>query len=259
MTDARGETRPRYQARSRGETLALREEWRSNAVDWIAWARAPGHDSYWRFHREQFFELIPAPGRLTLDIGAGEGRVSRDLRRLGHNVLALDVVEAMVVAAREADPSIPAAAADAALLPLRDQVAELAVAFMSLQDVDDLAGAIAEIGRVLQPGGRLCAAVVHPLNSAGEFAGEDPAAPFVIQGSYLHSTAYIDDMTRDGQRMRFASRHRPVQAYFDALHTAGLLVEQLREPPVPENAVRSARDRRWQRLPLFLHVVAVRK
>ena len=58
----------------------LREAWETHAQDAIAWFRAPDHDSYWRFHRDQFLELLPAPGRRTLDIGCGEGRLSRDLK-----------------------------------------------------------------------------------------------------------------------------------------------------------------------------------
>jgi len=58
----------------------LREAWETHARDAIAWFRAPDHDSYWRFHRDQFLELLPAPGRRMLDIGCSEGRLSRDLK-----------------------------------------------------------------------------------------------------------------------------------------------------------------------------------
>ena len=75
--------------------------------------------------------------------------------------------------------------ADAAQLPLTDACADLVVSYMALQDVDDLAGAIREAGRVLVPGGRLCFAVVHPVNSAGAFSERTAEAPFVIAGSYL--------------------------------------------------------------------------
>ena len=63
------------------------ESWDRRSGQWVAWARAPGHDSYWRFHRDDFLRLVPPPGRLTLEIGCGEGRVLRDLVRSGHQAV----------------------------------------------------------------------------------------------------------------------------------------------------------------------------
>lgn len=71
--------------------------------------------------------------------------------------------------------------------PLHDGIADLAVAFMSLQDVDDVQRAVREAARVLAPAGRLCLAIVHPLNSAGQFADDTADGRFVIDGSYLRS------------------------------------------------------------------------
>jgi SAM-dependent methyltransferase len=117
---------------------------------------------------------------------------------------------------------------------------------------------IREVARVLQPGGRLCLAIVHPLNSAGRFEQSACDAHFVIKGDYLGAFHYADMVERDGLTMAFHSRHRPVEAYFMALEKAGLLVEALREPSLPEHALVSEADRRWQRLPLFLHLRALR-
>ena len=129
---------------------------------------------------------------------------------------------------------------------------------MSLQDIDDLEGALAEVGRVLTVGGRLVMAIVHPLNSAGVFDRPEADSPFTIRGSYLEESRYVDDLERDGLRMRFASTHRPLQTYVEAIVRAGMLVEHLREPPVPEAAIRLERTRRYQRIPLFLHLRAIR-
>src|SRR5262249_18057390 len=68
----------------------LRQAWERHAEDWIRWAREPGHDSYWLFHRDRFLELVPPPGNLTLDLGCGEGRLSRDLAARGHRILGID-------------------------------------------------------------------------------------------------------------------------------------------------------------------------
>jgi RimJ/RimL family protein N-acetyltransferase/SAM-dependent methyltransferase len=237
----------------------LSEAWERTAAGFTAWARAPGHDSYWRFHRDQFLDLVPAPGRLTLDIGCGEGRLSRDLTAQGHTVVAVDSSPTMVENARQADASIEVRLADAARLPFSDAVADLAIAFMSLHDIDDMAGAVDEAARVLVPGGRFCIAIVHPLNSAGTFASEEADSPFVIAGSYLESFRYTASVERDGLEVTLTSDHHPLEAYVEALAEAGFFVERMREHAVPDAAIDRPRQRRWQRLPLFLHLRAVRR
>jgi SAM-dependent methyltransferase len=244
--------------RTRLASADLRAAWEEHAAEFIAWARKPDHDSYWQFHRDLFLDLVPPPGRRTLDLGCGEGRLSRDLKALGHDVVGVDASPTMLDAARAADPEIETLLADAARLPLPDGAFDRAIAFMSLQDVDDLEGALREAARVLEPQGRLCIAIVHPLNSAGRFESEAAGSPFVVEGSYLDRSAYADDLSRDGLEITFVSAHRPLQAYTDGLHDAGLLIERLREPPVPERAIARDRTRRWQRVPMFLHLRALK-
>ena len=244
--------------RTRAASADLRAAWEEHAAAFIAWARKPGFDSYWQFHRDQFLELVPPPGRRTLDLGCGEGRLSRDLKQLGHSMVAVDASPTMLAAAREADPELETHLADAADLPFDDSAFDLVVAFMSLQDIDDFERAIREAGRVLVPGGRLCVAVVHPLNSAGRFVGDEADSLFVVEGSYLNRSYYEDRIVRDGLEMTFVSEHRPIQAYVDALAGAGLLLERLRETDVPDSAIRRPRSRRWQRIPLFMHLRAVK-
>jgi SAM-dependent methyltransferase len=239
------------------EPPPLSEAWEAVAGEWAAWARKPGHDSYWRYHKRPFFELLPQPGRLTLDVGCGEGRVARDLKALGHNVVAVDASPTMVRYAKAADPSMQVVVADAAQLPFDDGVADLVVAFMSLHDVDDMPAAVGEMSRVLRPGGALCLAIVHPINSAGRFEGPDVDAPFIINGSYLESHRYEETVEREGLRMTFTSHHRPLHEYFAAMAGAGFTVETLRELTVDERSVSERADRaRWLRLPLFLDLRA---
>jgi SAM-dependent methyltransferase len=132
------------------------------------------------------------------------------------------------------------------------------LAFMSLQDMDDLPGAVREAARVLEPGGRLCFAIVHPRASAGRFLDDDEVgSPFVIDGSYLDASYYSDRFERAGLSMEIVSAHRPLQEYAGALAAAGFVIELLREPPGPEGAVDQARGLRWRRIPIFLYVRAV--
>ena len=237
--------------------VPLSDAWEGEANAWITWARAPGHDSYWRFHRDQFLELVPPPGRMTVDIGCGEGRLPRDLKARGHTVIGVDASPTLIAAARAADPEGDYRCADATQLPLADGSCDLAIAFMSLQDVDDLPAAVSELGRLLDVAGSACIAIVHPLNSSGRFVDESAMSPFVIRGTYLSESAYTDIVSRDGFEMRFHSRHRPLEAYARALEAAGLLIDAIREPPVPAGPTGiSERSKRWQRIPLFMHLRA---
>jgi len=238
--------------------MDLRDSWEAHAEQWIRWARAPGHDSFWRYHRDQFVRLLPPPGRRTVDVDCGEGRLTRYLKEIGHHVVGIDGSPTLVAAAREADPSMDIRLADAAAMPLDDQCADLVIAFMSLQDVDAMPAAVKEFARILMPGGRLCLAIVHPINSSGRFDATTADARFVIAGDYLRPFRYADTMERNGLAMTFHSKHRPIESYFMALEEAGLLIETLREPGVPDQSVVSPAGSRWQRLPLFLHLRARR-
>ena len=234
----------------------MREAWDRQAETWTRWTRTPGHDSYEKFHGARFFELVPAPGRLTLDLGAGEGRVARDLRSRGHVVVEVEGSSGLARAsAQMSDATV--VNGDVAHLPIAAGVADLAIAFMSLQDVDDMPAAISEAARVLVKGGHLVLAIVHPLNSAGRF---EPAQPeeeeidrrFVVRGSYFAVRRYVDDIVRDGLPMRFESEHRPIETYARALERAGFAIEALREVGEPDPASK------WSRMPLFLDLRAVR-
>jgi len=233
--------------------VTLRWAWNEVSSQWISWARAPGHDSYWQFHRDAFLSLVPAASGVTLDIGCGEGRLSRDLTALGHTVVGLDASFSLAsAAAHHPDLATQALVADAAALPMRPSVIDAAVAFMSPQDIDEFETAIAEAARVLRPRGRLVLALVHPLNSAGKFTDVDGRTRFVISDSYFERRRLADDVNRDGLAMTFHSEHRPLQAYTDAIADAGLLIERVVEVREPDPSDK------WHRVPLFLHLRAVK-
>jgi SAM-dependent methyltransferase len=229
----------------------LRQAWERNAEDWIRWARQPGHDSYWRFHRDRFFEVVPPPGRLTLDIGCGEGRLSRDLEARGHSVIGIDPSPKVIAAAQALSPELEFISADAADLPLDDESVDLAIAFMSLQDIDDMPGAVREAGRVLVRGGWFVAAVVHPINSAHQLDRDHPEQSLMLRENYFDRCRYRDDIERDGLTMTFESRHWTLEDYFEAVLRAGFCIEKVREISDPEHP-------RWSRYPLFLHFAAAK-
>lgn len=202
-----------------GDAMSLRDAWEARAPDWVRWARSPElDDDFWRFHLPEFLRLVPPPGRLTVDVGCGEGRLGRVLARSGHRVVGFDASLTSVAAAATHPQGHPVAVADAARLPLGDDAADLAIAFMSLHDFDDLRAAVAEVARVLVPDGRFCVALLHPVVSAEMVDG------------YAAQRRYSFTVERAGRQMTYEGTHRPLGAYFAAVEAAGFVVEALREP-----------------------------
>jgi SAM-dependent methyltransferase len=196
------------------------------ADTWIAWARWP-HDAYW-FFRDAFFELLPETPRRTLDVGCGEGRVTRDLRVRGYDVIGLDASPTLIAAAKE-----------------------LVTAYNSLMDVDDMPRAVAEVARVLEPGGALCACITHPIADSGRWQDDET---FVIRERYLDRRRFEGTFERpDLPPMRFSGWVYPLEAYSRAFEDAGLVLEALREPAATDAEVQlRGWEKRWQRLPNFL-------
>jgi SAM-dependent methyltransferase len=239
--------------------MARTEGWEREAENWVRWTRTSGHDAYWHYRAPFFDQIVPAPGRQTLEMGCGEGRVARDLARHGHTVTAVDASPTLLRYAREADPAGRYLVADAAALPFPDGAFDLVVAYNALMDIADMAGAVREAARVLEPGGRFCICVTHPLNDAGGFAGREQDAPFMIRGAYLGCRPHEETFERDGLRMTFRGWSHALEDYTDALDVAGFLIERLREPAAPPEVVAVRESyRRWQRVPMFLHLRAVK-
>src|SRR5262245_56300904 len=177
--------------------------WEDQAENWLAWARTLGHDAYWSY-RDAFFPLLPPPGRRTLEVGCGEGRVARDLAARGHRVVGLDSSPTLLHHAAVADAGSRYVRADAAALPFADAAFDLVVAYNSLMDVDDMAGSVREAGRVLESGGHLGFCVTHPFMDAGQFAGREADAAFVVSGPYLGTRRpYEGTFARAGLEMTF--------------------------------------------------------
>jgi SAM-dependent methyltransferase len=228
-------------------------EWESQASNWLRWARTPGHDAYWHY-RDGFFEQIaPTPGRATLEVGCGEGRVARDLSSRGHRVVGIDRSPVLLSAAKIADPNGCYLVAEASELPFPAETFDQVVAYNSLMDIDDMPGAVRELGRVLRRGGTLSISVTHPLNDAGSFTDD---STFVIEHPYLEMRRFDETFERDGLAMTFLGWTHPLQDYVDALEAAGLHITRLREPQ-PDAAAPGSYER-WRRIPMFLQLRAVK-
>jgi SAM-dependent methyltransferase len=227
---------------------SLRAAWDENAEDWVRWARSPECDhAFWQLNLPALLALLPRPGEMTVDVGCGEGRLARALKELGHHVVGVESSPALARAATEADPSFEVRVADAVAMPLPNDVADLAIASLSLMNMDDMPSVVGEIARVLRPEGRLCFSVLHPINSWGD-AG----------AGYFETVRYTEEIERDGARMTLHDSHRPLSDYFGALQNAGFLVERVVEP-VPDDAYIAAFPAAspWLERPGFLHVRAL--
>lgn len=185
---------------------------------WVTLVRSEG-GAWFGVNAAAFLERLPPPGRATLEVGCGEGRFGRALVERGHRVTGVEIAPTLAALARE---SFEVVEADAAALPFADGSFDLVVAFMSPMDMEDMAGAVREAARVLEPGRRFSAAIVHPILSAGE--GE----PFTIARSYLEPHPYRERLATAPEH-EFDSMHRPLETYMRAFEDAGLLIVELRE------------------------------
>src|SRR5246127_4807116 len=77
------------------------EHWSRIASEWTAWARTPNHNEFWAY-RSSLISFIGHGTSDALDVGCGEGRVSRVLKECGYRVTAVDPVEKLVWAAEQA-------------------------------------------------------------------------------------------------------------------------------------------------------------
>lgn len=216
-------------ARVTDEPIRAGQDWEAQAQLWIAWARRPDFDSYYRY-RDEFFALLPPPGGATLDVGCGEGRVTRDLTAHGHTVTGVDAAPTMIAAARDLDPAGSYVVADAAQLPFPDARFDLVVGYNTFMDVPDVTGTLRDVCRVLAPGGRLCFAITHPITNSWSRMRSPDGQRFVRGRSYFAEMRYVEHVLRDGTEMVFQGWYRPLTAYTRPLEDAGLLIEAIREP-----------------------------
>ena len=238
----------------------LRDRWESQASNWVKIVRGRWRstDHHGDFNFPSFLRVLPPPSGPTLEIGSGEGRNTVALRVGGYDIQGVDASPTMVAAARAADPHSRFDVADAADLPFEDESFALVIAFMSLQDMDDLGAVVAEAARVLQPGGHFCFAILHPLRTAGTWAGD---GSFVLD-SYFARRPYVVTDAHDDVSVEMWSEHRPLQAYSDALTAHGFVIEELREPEPFGDMIRSdgvGISEKWTRIPFAVHVRALKR
>ncbi len=106
-----------------------------------------------RFRRWREWLIAGVRGRV-LEVGCGTGR-NLPLYRPGVTLVAVDPHRDPLVAARRRAPGVPVVQARAEALPFRDGAFDTVVSALVFCSVDDPAAGLAEVRRVLAPGGAL--------------------------------------------------------------------------------------------------------
>ena len=211
-----------------------RDLWEAHADWWIAEFTDGADAEYTEQILPMAAEELAGAGHV-LDLGCGDGQVARLLAAQGSRVVGVDPTRNQIVVAAErgGGPSYARAVADA--LPFPDAAFDAVVACLVFEHIDDLDAAIAEVARVLRPGGRFAFFLNHPLlqtPGSGWIDDQvlDPPEQYWRVGPYLPEAETVEQVEL-GVWIRFL--HRPLSRYVNALADHGLVLERMVEPEPP--------------------------
>lgn len=212
-------------------------------------------------YEEQILPLVReclAGAQRVLDVGAGEGQVARAVVTLGASrVIGVDPTLAQLEVARERGGGVAYVRAAADALPFPNERFDAVVVCLVFEHIADHVPAIAEIGRVLEPGGRFVFLLNHPLLQAPESGW---VIDHVLEEQYWRVGPYlVEDVSMEelapGVVLPFV--HRPLSQYVNAMAAHGMLVERMEEPMPPEGFLaRSPEYRDAATIPRLLLMVA---
>lgn len=178
----------------------------------------------------------------VLDVGAGEGQIARAAAGVGAEVVGIDPTRSQMALALErgGGPSYALAASDA--LPVADGSFDAVVVCLVFEHVDAVDASLAEVARVLAPGGRLLFFLNHPLLQTPESGMVidhmvEPPETYWRIGPYLPETVMVEQVQKD-VFVRFV--HRPLSRYVNGLIEAGLSLTAMVEPPPPPGFIAKA-------------------
>jgi SAM-dependent methyltransferase len=225
---------------------ASRRWWDADADDYLAeHARDIGDaDFVWcpEGLREADARLLgDVAGADVLEVGSGSAPCSRWLRRQGARPVALDLSRGMLRHAAALGVAtgiaVPLVQAGAERLPFRPESFDLACsAFGAVPFVAAPGRVMAEVARVLRPGGRWVFAVNHPLRWV--FSDDPGPAGLTVQQSYFDRTPYVE--VDAAGTATYVEHHRTVGDRIRDVVAAGLVLDDLVEPEWPAD-----RDRVW--------------
>ena len=173
-------------------------------------------------------------GARALEVGCGAGQCGRWARRAGAWVVGVDLSWGQLAHGRVLDArtgtTLPTVQADAVHLPFADAVFDVAFSsYGAVPFVADSAALMAEVARVLRPGGRWVFSTSHPLRWA---LPDDPGpAGLVVTRSYFDRTPYVE--ADAAGTPTYVEHHRTLGDRIRELVAAGLVVTDLVEPEWP--------------------------
>ncbi|MFI2712508.1 class I SAM-dependent methyltransferase [Micromonospora sp. NPDC018662] len=202
-------------------------------ADWYEEYASDTSGPYMDRVRSVLAELLGAgPGR-CLDLCCGTGAHAAELARLGWTPVGVDLSAGQL---RHARARLPVARADATALPLADGAVPAAVCVLAHTDMPDYPAALAEMARVLAPGGRLVHVGVHPC-FVGAFADRSEPERIVIDGGYAERERTVRSWNAAGVRARVGAWHLPLADLLTAGTATGLVLDRVVESgsgPVPD-------------------------
>lgn len=186
-----------------------------------------------------------AGARRVLDVGTGEGQVARLAVRGGaETVVGVDPTGAQVVEAARRGGGPSYARAGAAALPFASGAFDCVVACLVFEHIEAVDMAIAEVARVLEPGGRFLFFLNHPLlqtPNSGWIDDQtlDPPEQYWRIGPYLVEDLSIEEVEKD---VFIPFIHRPLSRYVNALIANGLYLTRMEEPAPPPGFIAKAHE-----------------
>lgn len=237
------------------------KSWELIAQDWAKFSETNDYRNF--FLIPHTMELIgDVEGKAILDLGCGEGGYARILSQKGARVTAVDGAPQLIKVAKEKAKSeglsITYLVRNAKSLDgINDDFFDIVLAAMSLMDVEDYENAIAEVWRVLKPGGELLMSISHPC-----FTGRDTGWKkdrsgrlFFTANNYFDKTPWEDFVNPKKFKHKVIFRHRPLHEIINPFLSRGFKMMKLYEPvPTSEQMKQSHRLPRLTRIPMFLFI-----